>query len=205
MHRVSVYIAETNTYIRTCAVTLRTLLLCCTYTSACTTCMLWTTVCNRPCDHCQHAPPTLSKIFTVQSTERVQHAGMPYTNLNTYCTHKSTLISHHPLSRTQLTWVNSRGRRAHREAACCPSRRTLCRAHGSGGDGCSEGEQSNTPQTLWWELGTTLSKYTTGWVDNYCQHTPHRQGGCVLPQCVYVCKLVLVFSVVVGIVVLSAG
>ena len=91
------------------------------------------------------------------SVGRLQHAGMPYTNLNTHCTHKSTLMSHHPLSRTQLTWGNSGGRRAHREAACCPSRWTLCRAQGSGGDGCSEGEQSNTPQTLWWQLGTTLS------------------------------------------------
>ena len=49
-------------------------------------------------------------------TERVQRAGMPYTNLNTY-TQKYTLISHQPLSRTQLTWGNSHGRRAHREAA----------------------------------------------------------------------------------------
>ena len=39
----------------------------------------------------------------------------------------------------------------------------------------------------------------------FYRHTPNTQGGCVLPQCVYVCKLVLVFSVVVGIVVLSAG
>ena len=84
---------------------------------------------------------------------------------NIYCTHKSTLIPHQPLSRTQLTWGNSSGRRAHREAACCPSRGTLCRAQGSGGDSCSEGEQSNTPQTLCRQHGTTLSTYTCTYVD----------------------------------------
>ena len=42
-----------------------TSLLHCTYTSACTTCMLWTTVWS---DHCQHTPPTPTLSHTLSLT-----------------------------------------------------------------------------------------------------------------------------------------
>ena len=42
-----------------------TSLLRCTYTSACTTCMLWTTFWS---DHCQHAPPTPTLSHTASLT-----------------------------------------------------------------------------------------------------------------------------------------
>ena len=193
MHRVSVCIAETNTYIRTCTVTLLHYYVVHIPVPAPLACCgllfdLITANTHHPHPHCptlRHLQESVSlwgehtgRLCAApvcgnhagltggggrrysDSAERVQHVGMPYTNLNTYCSHKSTLISHQPLPHTQLTWGNSTGRRPHREVACCPSRWTLCRVRGSREDGCSEGEQNNTPQTLadtenWWQHGKT--------------------------------------------------
>ena len=184
MHRVSVRIAETNMYIRTCAVTLLHYyivhipvpvpLACCgllfdliTANTAQLTrgglTVRWThregVFCLSVWKPCRAHWRGRKKIF--RQCRKGTTCRYAIYQLKTLTHNRSTLISHQPLPRTQLTWGNSTGRRAHREAACCPSRWTLCRAHGSGGDGCREGEQSNTPQTLtdtekWWQFGTTL-------------------------------------------------